>query len=73
MKVDHNTLKVSCGRFARVCVEIDLTKPMIGRICVEGKWYRIEYEGLHIICSHCGCYGHHSCDCSNPKGKENSS
>lgn len=19
---------------------------------------RIEYEGLHLVCYHCGCYGH---------------
>lgn len=57
IKIDYNTLKVSRGKFVRVCVEIDLSKPMVGRVCMEGKWYRIEYEGLHIICSHGGCYG----------------
>lgn len=58
VKIDHNTLKVSRGKFARVCVEIDLNKPVVGRVCVEGKWFYIEYEGLHIICHNCGCYGH---------------
>ena len=41
-----------------------MSKPVVGRVCVEGKWYQIEYEGLlHIICAQCGCYGHHSGDC----------
>ena len=69
IKIDHNTLKISRGKFARVCGEIDLTKLVVGRVCVEGKWYTIEYEGLHIICSHCGCYGHHSRNCSLPKSE----
>ena len=73
MKIDYNMLKVSRGKFARVCIEIDLNKPVVGRICVEGKWYTIVYEGLHIICSHCGCYGHHARDCSNFRKNVNSS
>ena len=32
---------------------------------MEGKWYNIEYKGLYIICSHCGCYDHHSKNCLN--------
>lgn len=31
VKVDTNTLKVERGRFARICVEIDLTKSMDAR------------------------------------------
>ena len=63
IKIDHNTLKVSRGKFARVCVEINLNKPVKGTVCVEGQWLKIEYEGLHIICTNCGCYGHYSRDC----------
>jgi hypothetical protein len=25
--------------------------------------YNVQYEGLHIICGGCGCYGHHTRDC----------
>lgn len=32
IKVDANTLDVRRGQFARVCVEIDLTKPVIGKV-----------------------------------------
>ena len=70
VKIGHNTLKVFHSKFVRVYVEIDLIKPIVGRVCVEGKWYKIEYEGLHIICSQCGCYGHHSRDYPTPKRKE---
>ena len=64
IKIDFNTLRVSRGKFTRVCVEIDLTKPVVGRVCVEGKWLFVKYEGLHIICAKCGCYGHHARNCN---------
>jgi hypothetical protein len=63
IKVDTNTLKVERGRFARICVEIDLTLPVVGKVNVNGHWYNVQYEGLHIICGSCGCYGHHTRDC----------
>ncbi|PNY04054.1 ribonuclease H, partial [Trifolium pratense] len=63
IKVDPNTLDVRRGRFARVCVEIDLNKPVIGKVWIKGHWYRVEYEGLHRICFKCGCYGHLGRNC----------
>jgi hypothetical protein len=39
VKVDTNTLKVERGRFARICVEIDLTLPVVGKVNVNGHWY----------------------------------
>lgn len=53
VKVDSNTLKVERGRFARICVEIDLTKPVVGKVCINDDWYKVQYEGLHIICASC--------------------
>lgn len=64
IKVDANTLDVRRGRFARVCVEIDLTKPVIGKVGLQGFWYHVEYEGLHRLCTKCGCYGHLTRDCT---------
>ncbi|XP_057432079.1 uncharacterized protein LOC130724823 [Lotus japonicus] len=66
VRVDMNTLRGDRGRFARICVELDLTKPVYGKIMIEDFWYNIEYEGLHIICTKCGCYGHRSRECTTP-------
>jgi hypothetical protein len=63
IKVDMHTCNVERDKFARVCVEIKLNKLVIGRIWIKDYWYNVEYEGLHIICGKCGCYGHHDCDC----------
>ena len=43
--------------FAHVCVEVDLSKPVISVVGLCGHWYKVEYEGLHIICSFCERYG----------------
>lgn len=34
----------------RVCVEIDLTRPLVGDIMLDGHWQRVEYRGLHVVC-----------------------
>jgi hypothetical protein len=65
IKVDTNTLKVERGKFARVCVEVDLTVPVVGKIWVNGHWYKVQYEGLHLICTNCGCYGHIGRNCTS--------
>ncbi|XP_057444958.1 uncharacterized protein LOC130737217 [Lotus japonicus] len=64
IKVDFNTLSGERGKYARICVELDLSKPVFGRIMIEDYWYKIEYEGLHVICTKCGCYGHRTRECA---------
>ncbi|KAH1213844.1 hypothetical protein GmHk_14G041722 [Glycine max] len=63
IKVDSNTLDVRRERFARIYVQIDLNKPVVGKVGLKGYWYKVEYEGLHRICSSCGCYGHLAREC----------
>jgi len=71
IKVDTNTLKIERGKFARVCVEIDLTMPIVGKIWVNGHWYKVQYEGLHLICTNCGCYGHLGRNCTSKPERSN--
>ncbi|CAA7049548.1 unnamed protein product [Microthlaspi erraticum] len=63
VKVDDTTLNFERARFARVCVEVNLKKPLKGTIVINGERYFVSYEGLSNICSWCGLYGHlvHSC------------
>lgn len=58
IQIDEATMLVTIGRFARVCVEVDLLKPLKGVIYLNGERLNIEYEGLHIVCYSCGTYGH---------------
>ncbi|CAN0899952.1 hypothetical protein LINGRAHAP2_LOCUS20561 [Linum grandiflorum] len=65
IRVDRATKEGARGKFARICVEVDLSKPLLPTYKVEGVKYFIEYEGLHEICIACGFYGAlvHRCKC----------
>ncbi|KAL8152877.1 hypothetical protein V2J09_010637 [Rumex salicifolius] len=62
IRVDTRTLYSDRGRYARVCVMVDLTKPLKGKIRVKAGdldgSYLLDYEGLELICHKCGRYGH---------------
>ncbi|KAI9088280.1 hypothetical protein K1719_030001 [Acacia pycnantha] len=58
IRVDYNTDSGDRGKFARIAVCIDLTKPLISKILVDGELIFVEYEGLPTICFSCGKYGH---------------
>ncbi|KAJ1406797.1 Zinc finger, CCHC-type [Sesbania bispinosa] len=69
VKIDPNTLRqyedevgtgmmTERGKFARICVEVDLRKVLISRFRLNGRVYHVEYEGLHLICFNCGRFGH---------------
>ncbi|XP_028790153.1 uncharacterized protein LOC114746133 [Neltuma alba] len=72
LKVDLKTLtenstrfsNVERGRFARVCVELDLQKKLVPRVIAANSIYNVEYEGLYLICFVCGRYGHRKETCS---------
>ncbi|XP_028779078.1 uncharacterized protein LOC114735545 [Neltuma alba] len=59
LKIDRVTYASERGRFARICVEIDLNKKLRSSFNLFGTRRRIEYEGLHLICFCCGVYGYH--------------
>ncbi|KAL1221552.1 hypothetical protein V5N11_004128 [Cardamine amara subsp. amara] len=63
IKVDLTTLNVERARFARICVELNLKKPLKGTVMINGERYFVSYEGLTNICPQCGLYGHmvHTC------------
>lgn len=61
----------SGGQFARICVEMDLDKPLCPFFFViRGYKLLLEYEGLHSICFNCGRYGHKLDQCSEKKTPE---
>ncbi|CAL2272251.1 unnamed protein product [Prunus armeniaca] len=62
-RIDTHTIAQARGKYARICIELDLTKPLIANVQVENNWYAIEYEGLHLVCFGCGIYGHNRNQC----------
>ncbi|KAL4277927.1 hypothetical protein GQ457_03G002210 [Hibiscus cannabinus] len=64
IKIDYNTEEGKRGRFARIAVVIDLNKPLIPNLIIDGKRQIIEYEGLPMICYSCGTFGHNRESCT---------
>lgn len=58
LRVDMTTLSAVRGRFARVCVEVDLSKPLLAKFRLKKRIRKIVYEGMHVICFDCGRYCH---------------
>lgn len=68
LRVNATTLNLERARFARVCVEVNLSKPLQGSVLINGGRYFVSYEGLTNICARCGIYGHsiHKCSLGAP-------
>ncbi|CAN1169986.1 hypothetical protein LINPERHAP2_LOCUS28727 [Linum perenne] len=58
VRLDLATSEGARGRYARVCVEIDISKSLLGKYMIDDRTYFVEYESLSNICFTCGFYGH---------------
>lgn len=52
-KIDANIDGGRRGYFARLVVSVDLRKPLVSKIWINGKLQRVEYEALPHICFQC--------------------
>lgn len=66
--IDTSTSLVSRANYARLCVEVDISKPLLSKFTIKRAVRGIVYEGLHLICFCCGTYGHNAENC--PKNHE---
>lgn len=64
IKVDKNTMAIKRGKYARICVEIDLDKPLLPMFEIKKHIYRVEYQGLHLLYRTCGKFGQYKEGCS---------
>ncbi|XP_058742315.1 uncharacterized protein LOC131614777 [Vicia villosa] len=70
VKVDKNTMQSVRGKYARICVEVDISKPLLAMFELKDKSYRVEFEGLHLLCIICGKFGHYKEGCSMKKNAD---
>ncbi|KAL4342583.1 hypothetical protein GQ457_08G036530 [Hibiscus cannabinus] len=68
VKIDYNTDAGGRGKFSRLAILVDLNRPLLSCIRIDGAIQKIEYEGLHNICFSCGVYGHSKDVCQSSKG-----
>ena len=58
LRVDTHTASETRGRFARLCVQVDVNKPLATTILIGKFEQPICYEGIHKLCFVCGRMGH---------------
>ncbi|XP_021849548.2 uncharacterized protein [Spinacia oleracea] len=68
LRVDKSTAQADRGKFTRLSIEIDLTRPLLSKFWLNGKIWKIQYEGIRMICFKCGTMGHNDEEC--PKFKQ---
>ncbi|CAL1402094.1 unnamed protein product [Linum trigynum] len=68
VKLDYHTENLERGKFARLAVELDMTKPLATRIRLDGSWQPVLYENLPEICFECGRIGHTEEFCAKKAG-----
>ncbi|KAK7402242.1 hypothetical protein VNO78_14348 [Psophocarpus tetragonolobus] len=64
LKIDGVISNKAHGRFARICVEIDLDMSLQPKVIARGYILNLQYEGLHSICFKCHQYGHKDISCN---------
>ena len=58
LRIDSHTAMEARGRYARLCIQLDVTKPLINTILIGRFEQPVVYEGLHKLCFSCGRIGH---------------
>ncbi|XP_073009146.1 uncharacterized protein [Typha latifolia] len=71
LRVDETTLDHTRSKVCRVCVEIDLQKPLKKAVWLGPKedWVdlRVVYENIPVFCYLCGKIGHRAAGCEHRK------
>ena len=63
LRVDTHTASEARGRFARLCVQVDVTKPLVTAIKIGKLEQSVCYEGIQKLCFDCGRMGHKRENC----------
>lgn len=58
LRIDTHTASEARGRYARICVQVDITKPLITTVRVGKRNHLVAYEGVSKLCFSCGRLGH---------------
>ena len=69
LKVDAFTSAAIRGRYARVCVQINMVNPLPKRVKIGTFWQDIVYENLPMLCYRCGRLSHREPQCSEGMAK----
>ncbi|CAI0404226.1 unnamed protein product, partial [Linum tenue] len=65
VKLDYHTETLQLGKFARIDIKLDPTKPLPTKVYLDGIRQQVLYENLPQICYECGRIGHLKEHCPN--------
>ncbi|KAK4734727.1 hypothetical protein R3W88_008988 [Solanum pinnatisectum] len=54
LKIDSCTSATLRGRYARICIQVPIGKPLQGDVQIRNHTQKVVYEGEGILCTSCG-------------------
>jgi len=63
LRVDTHTTLEARGKFARLCIQVDVTKPLVTAIKIGKLEQPVCYEVIQKLCFDCGRVGHKRENC----------
>ncbi|KAJ4846083.1 hypothetical protein Tsubulata_016719 [Turnera subulata] len=63
IRIDINTLETERAKFARLAIEVEFSKPLLGKVEIKGRWFEVCYEDIPDLCFLCGMVGHMGSQC----------
>ena len=72
LRIDSHMTMEARGKYARLCIQIDINKPLVSTILIGCFEQAMSYEGIQSLCFSCGRLGHkvEACPYTIHKGKE---
>lgn len=58
LQIDTHTASETRGCFTRLCIQVDVGKPLTTALLIGGKEQPVCYEGIQRLCFSCGRIGH---------------
>lgn len=52
------------GQYAQLCIQVPLDQLLITSVCIGKFHQKVLYEGINLLCYHCGHIGHYSSNCA---------
>ena len=58
LRIDTHTTMEAQGKYTRLCIQIDINKPLVNTILIGNFEQAVIYEGIQKLCFSCGQVGH---------------
>ncbi|GKV18359.1 hypothetical protein SLEP1_g28755 [Rubroshorea leprosula] len=65
LRVDAHIEHHTRGQYARICVQVDLSKPVVKQVRIGRHQQKVLYKGVNALCFNCGRIGHRNIHCTH--------